>query len=62
MKFDDSDEVQEEVMTWFKWHMADFYDSGIQKLVPRLSKCLDSPGDCVEKKLYAGISFVVPLL
>ena len=28
---------------------ADFYDSGIQKLVPRLNKCLDNPGDCVEK-------------
>jgi len=28
---------------------ADFYDSGIQKLVPRLNKCLDNAGDCVEK-------------
>ena len=36
-KFDDDDEVQEEVMTWFKWQAADFYDSGIQKLVPRLN-------------------------
>ena len=35
-KFDD-DEVQEEVMTWFKAQAADFYDSGIQKLVPRLN-------------------------
>ena len=34
-KFDDDDEVQEEVMTWFKGQAADFYDSGIQKLVPR---------------------------
>jgi hypothetical protein len=25
-KFDDDDEVQEEVMTWFKGHAADFYD------------------------------------
>jgi len=24
---------------------ADFYDSGIQKLVPRLNKCLDNAGD-----------------
>jgi len=30
------DEVQEEVMTWFKGQAADFYDSGIRKLVPRL--------------------------
>jgi hypothetical protein len=43
------DEVQEEVMTWFKGHAADFYDSGIQKLVPRLNKCLDNAGDYVEK-------------
>jgi hypothetical protein len=48
-QFDDDDEVQEEVMTWFKGKAADFYDSGIQKLVPRLNKCLDSAGDYVEK-------------
>ena len=47
-KFDDDEEVQE-VMTWFKGQAADFYDSGIQKLVPRLSKCLDNAGDYVEK-------------
>jgi hypothetical protein len=44
-----SDEVQEDVMTWFKGQAADFYDSGIQKLVPRLNKCLDNTGDYVEK-------------
>jgi len=48
-KFDDDDEVQEEVMTWFKGLAADFYDLGIQKLVPRLNKCLDNAGDYVEK-------------
>ena len=48
-KFDDDDEVQEEVMTWFKGQAADFYDSGIQKLVPSLNKCLDNAGDYVEK-------------
>jgi len=47
-KFDGNDEVQEEVMMWFKGQVADFYDSGIQKLVPRLSKCLDNAGDYVE--------------
>jgi len=46
---DDHDEVQEEVMTWSKGQAADFYDSGIQKLVPRLNKCLNNAGDCVEK-------------
>jgi len=47
--FDDDDEVQEEVMTWFKGQAADLYDLGIQKLVPRLNKCLDNAGDYVEK-------------
>jgi hypothetical protein len=44
-KFDDDDEVQEEFMTWFKGQTAEFYDSGTQKLVPRLNKCLDNGGD-----------------
>ena len=47
-KFDD-DEVQEEGMKWFKGQVADFCDSGIQKLVPRLNKCLDNASDYVEK-------------
>ena len=46
---DDDDEMQEEVLTWFRGQAADFYDSGIQKLVPRLNKCLDNVGDYVEK-------------
>jgi histone-lysine N-methyltransferase SETMAR len=50
-KFDD-DDVQAEVMTWFKGQAADFYDSGIQKLVPRLNKCLDNVGDYIEKVMY----------
>jgi hypothetical protein len=28
---------------------ADFYDSGIQKLVPRPNKCLDNAGNYVQK-------------
>jgi len=40
--FDDDDDMQEEVMTWFKVQAADFYDSGIEKLVPRLNKYLDN--------------------
>ena len=42
---DDDDEVQKEVMTWFKELAADLYDSGIQKLIPRLNKRLDNAGD-----------------
>jgi len=48
-KFDDDDEVQEEVMTWFKGQAADFYDSRIQKLIPKLNKYLDNAGEYVEK-------------
>jgi len=42
-------EVQGEFMTWFKGLAADFYDSGTQKLVPRLNECLHNAGDYVEK-------------
>ena len=42
-------EVQEEVITWFKVRATDFYDPGIQNLVPRLNKCLDNAGNNVEK-------------
>jgi len=38
-------------MKWFKKLAADFYDSGIQKLVPRLNKCLDNAGDYFENKV-----------
>jgi hypothetical protein len=48
-KFDDDDEVQEEVMTLFKGQAADFCDLVIQKLVPRLNKCLENARDYVEK-------------
>jgi len=47
--FDDDDEVQDEFMTWFKVQAAEFSDSWIQTLVPRLNKCLDNAGYCVEK-------------
>ena len=45
------DEVQEEVRTWFKKQTADFYDSGTQKLVPRLNKCSDNAGDVLKNKV-----------
>jgi len=48
-KFDDDDDVQKEVTARFKGQTADFYDSGIQKLVPRLNKCSDNAGAYVEK-------------
>jgi hypothetical protein len=48
-KFDDDDEVQEEVMTWFKEQAVEFSESGIQKLIPRVNKCLYNAGYYVEK-------------
>jgi len=45
-KFDD--EVEEVIMS-LRGLAADFYDSGIQKLVSRLNKRLDNAGDHVEK-------------
>jgi hypothetical protein len=33
----------------FKGQVADFYDSGMQKLAPRLNTCLDNAGQYVEK-------------
>jgi hypothetical protein len=47
-KFNDDDDVKD-VLTWFKGQAADFYDSGIQKLVPRLHKYLHNAGDFVQK-------------
>jgi hypothetical protein len=38
-----------EVMTCFKGQAAGFHDSGTQKLVPRLNKCLENAGDYVKK-------------
>jgi len=49
LKFDDDDELKEEVMTWFKGKSADFYNSEIQKLVPSLNRYLNNAGDYVEQ-------------
>jgi len=49
-QFDDDDKAQEEVMVWFKGQVADFYDSGIKKLVQSLNIRLDNAGDNFEIK------------
>jgi hypothetical protein len=48
-KFHEDEEVKNEVTVWLRAQAAEFYDIGIQKLVPRLNKCLDKGGDYVEK-------------
>jgi hypothetical protein len=39
----------EDVKTWLSSMVADFFDTGMQKLIPRYDKCLNSGGDYVEK-------------
>jgi hypothetical protein len=41
----------EDVKTWLSSQAADFFDTGIQKLIPRYDKCLSSGGDYIEKWL-----------
>jgi histone-lysine N-methyltransferase SETMAR len=48
-KFHEDEVVKNEVTTWLRAQAVEFYDIGIQKLVPRLNKCLDKGGDYVEK-------------
>ena len=46
-----NDDLQKEtaVTNWFKVQVTEFFDNGIQKLMPQLDKCLNINGDYVEK-------------
>jgi hypothetical protein len=48
-KFHEEEDVKNKVTAWLRAQTAEFYDIGIQNLVPRLNKCLDKGGDYVEK-------------
>jgi hypothetical protein len=48
-RFHDEGEVKEAVNTWFATKAASFYNTGIQKLVPRYHKCLNNGGNYVKK-------------
>lgn len=48
-RFDDDEQLQEEVTKWLKAQAADFFAEGISKLVHRYDKCLNLNGDYVEK-------------
>jgi hypothetical protein len=39
----------EGVEMWLSPQMADFFDRGLQKLIPQYDKCLNSGSDYVEK-------------
>jgi hypothetical protein len=48
-KFLEDEEVKNKVTAWLRAQAAEFYDIGIQNLLPRRNKCLDKGGDYVEK-------------
>jgi hypothetical protein len=39
----------EVIEIWLNSQVADFFDTGIQKLIPWYDMCLSSDSDCVEK-------------
>jgi hypothetical protein len=48
-RFNNNEELMEGVKTWLSPLTAYFFDTGIQKLIPRYDKCLSYGGDYVEK-------------
>lgn len=46
--FSDDEKVKETVEKWSKESGREFFDTGIQKLMPQ--KCIDPNGDYVEKR------------
>jgi hypothetical protein len=49
MNFSDDGEVEDEMMTWLREQAGDFYDAGIRKHVPRLTKYIVIHGGYVKK-------------
>jgi len=49
--FDDDDEVQEEVMKWFKGPAADFYDSGYRSWFQDLINVWTMPTNMLKNKV-----------
>jgi hypothetical protein len=48
-RFSINEELMEGVKTWLSSMAADFFDTGIQKRIPRYDKCFNSGNDYVEK-------------
>jgi hypothetical protein len=64
-RFSNNEELMESVNTWLSSQTADFFDTGIRKLIPRYDKCLIFGGDCVSLNMYVFfvyIFFLVVLL
>jgi hypothetical protein len=47
--------VQEEVMTWFRGQAAEYYDKGIQKLIPRLNNVCTMPPNVLRNSYVKAI-------
>jgi histone-lysine N-methyltransferase SETMAR len=58
-RFSNDQEVEKAVKKWLKELAVEVYDTGIQKLVPRLQKCLDLDDDYVEKKFNIFVKYPV---
>jgi hypothetical protein len=50
-KFDNYDEVQDEVMTWFKGQAADFYDLGYRSWFQALINVWTMPANMLKNKV-----------
>jgi hypothetical protein len=49
--FSNNEELMEGVNMWLNLQEANFFDTGIQKLIPQYDTCLNSGGDYVKKLL-----------
>jgi histone-lysine N-methyltransferase SETMAR len=47
--FNNNEELMKDVKKWLSSQAADFFDTGIQKLIPLYDKCLNYGGNYVEK-------------
>lgn len=48
-RFTDDEELKDSVSGWLRAQAAEFYSTGIEKLVTRYDKCLNVNGNYVEK-------------
>jgi hypothetical protein len=50
------------VKMWLSSQVTDFFDTGIQKLIPQYDECLNSGSDYVEKQLkYVHFLYIIKL-
>jgi hypothetical protein len=45
LRFNSNEKLMKDVKSWLSSQAADIFDTGIQKLIPRYDKCLNSGGD-----------------